>query len=778
MATVEAVQAQQAQQAQERAVGISVYVQPKVPGFRCIVKQRYTDFLVNEILPNGEVLHLTELATGSDRKRKRENDAQDGSKKQRSENDAPAETATVSEVKEEQAAAGGEEKTNGDAAPESKSVVNGAAARAAREEAVASISAEDITVLKGIFDAQTVDSIVQLYADVVAYPDRKPRDHASIKSEPLLEKSKRTEAHMCVRRIFKSKLETTTIQSQDQQSGPPTIISLRAAPAKVAAAPNTKGDNRDQQKSDRQRGRQNWAELGGEYLHFTLYKENKDTMEVLNFIGAQLKMHIKHFSFAGTKDRRGVTVQRVAIHRVLRQRIEQLNKMARGRSWRLGGPWEYRPEGLELGMLSGNEFLLTLRDATFDGEDSSWDMSQRLQHARTVAQIAADSLAKSGYLNYYGLQRFGSYKTGTHVAGMRMLKGDLQGAVDAILAYDELLLQENQDADPQGGDATKKNVPQEDIDRATAIHQFRKNGNSGSALRLLPMRFAAERGMITHLGKRDRGNNTRPNENDFQGALMQIQRNLRLMYVHAYQSFVWNTIVGKRWELFGNSVVEGDLVVVGEKEKAEGKPATAPATKQEVDENGEPIIHPSASTGGYTETTTTEIDDPYVRARPLSKEEAESGRFSVFDLVLPLPGYDVIYPTNSIGTLYSTFMASDEGGAIDPHNMRRGWKDISLSGGYRKVMSRPLGDGVKVVDVKAYAADNAQMVQTDLEKLEGSGVEATKVEESGDGKAEKDKIAVVLKMRLGSSQYATMALRELTKGGATGYTPMFSVVNR
>ena len=41
---------------------------------------------------------------------------------------------------------------------------------------------------------------------------------------------------------------------------------------------------------------------------------------------------------------------------------------------------------------------------------------------------------------------------------------------------------------------------------------------------------------------------------------MSIQRNMRLMYVHAYQSFVWNTVAGKRWEVYGNKTVEGDLV--------------------------------------------------------------------------------------------------------------------------------------------------------------------------------------------------------------------------
>jgi len=45
----------------EVEVGITAYVQPDSPRFRGLLKKRYTDFLVNEILPNGEVLHLRNL---------------------------------------------------------------------------------------------------------------------------------------------------------------------------------------------------------------------------------------------------------------------------------------------------------------------------------------------------------------------------------------------------------------------------------------------------------------------------------------------------------------------------------------------------------------------------------------------------------------------------------------------------------------------------------------------------------------------------------------------
>ncbi|KAK4504876.1 hypothetical protein PRZ48_002839 [Zasmidium cellare] len=758
------------QDAQERAVGISVFVRPDAPGFRCTVKQRYTDFLVHEILPNGETLHLTEISGEQDRKRKREENGESSRKKQREDAAIPAASGAE---KEAEGVAVKEEADEASIPAKPENETTSASVEAVKAEAIASISDEDKATLNNVFGEKTTSSILNLFAAVVAFPDRKARNHNSVSSEPFAEKSKRTEAHTCIRRIFKSRLETITVQEQEHQTGPGTIISIKAAPPKAAAQAQANGNNRNGR--DGQRGKQQWSDLGGEYLHFSLYKENKDTMEVLSFISSQLKLHTKHVSFAGTKDRRGVTVQRVAIHRMYRQRIESMNRIARG--WRAGGPWEYKKEGLELGMLSGNEFLLTLRDASFDGEEAGWTMEQRLEHAKKLTETAAQNLHASGYLNYYGLQRFGTYSTGTHIVGMKMLKGDLEGAVDSLLSYDESLLEESSE---------NRKVPQDDVSRATAIHAFRKNGNSNEALSLLPSRFNAERGIITHMGKRDRKTGRRPNENDFQGALMSIQRQLRLMYVHAYQSFVWNTAAGKRWETFGDKVVEGDLVVVGEKEQQEGVANGNKPHAEEVDEDGEPIIHPTASAASGTEEAATaaaapvDLDDLITRARPLSKTEAESGRFSILDVVLPLPGFDVEYPKNEIGQFYKDFMASENGGEIDPYNMRRAWKDISLPGGYRKLMSRPLGKGVEV-EVKAYSGVEEQMVETDLEKLEkakkaenGTADEEMKTEDS----AEKTRIAIILKLQLGSSQYATMALRELTKGGAVGYRPDFSAKNR
>ena len=46
----------------EKARGITEFVNPELQGFTGILKKRYTDFVVNEILPDGKIVHLTSLA--------------------------------------------------------------------------------------------------------------------------------------------------------------------------------------------------------------------------------------------------------------------------------------------------------------------------------------------------------------------------------------------------------------------------------------------------------------------------------------------------------------------------------------------------------------------------------------------------------------------------------------------------------------------------------------------------------------------------------------------
>lgn len=56
--------------------GITEYVSPHLPGFQGILKKRYTDFLVNEILPSGQVIHLDNVKKPADRQQQSSSSAQ------------------------------------------------------------------------------------------------------------------------------------------------------------------------------------------------------------------------------------------------------------------------------------------------------------------------------------------------------------------------------------------------------------------------------------------------------------------------------------------------------------------------------------------------------------------------------------------------------------------------------------------------------------------------------------------------------------------------------
>jgi tRNA pseudouridine13 synthase len=112
------------------------------------------------------------------------------------------------------------------------------------------------------------------------------------------------------------------------------------------------------------------------YIHFTMQKSNRETQDCLSHLSRQLGVHIKELSVCGTKDKRAVTVQRVCLKRgnknlqsVWRaingvrngRRTDKSAVEERGERGLRVGDMSYEKEYLELGMLKGNEFVITLR---------------------------------------------------------------------------------------------------------------------------------------------------------------------------------------------------------------------------------------------------------------------------------------------------------------------------------------------------------------------------------------------------------------------------------
>ncbi|OJJ45778.1 hypothetical protein ASPZODRAFT_143660 [Penicilliopsis zonata CBS 506.65] len=697
----------------EAEVGITQFVSAEAVGFSGILKKRYTDFLVNEISLSGEVLHLKNTQTPNS-----------GSKENSTKDQASAETQLVEqpklETKLEEAAKPAEPEKN-------------------EEVEEFKLSDDDRALFDSSFGAEKTDKIIALYQRARENAKTRPGELGRVVTSVLSDRDLRTKIHQTIRRAFSSQLESST----DAEG----VMVISVAANRNQRNGQKRGDGGAAGNAPRERtNRVNWDELGGQYLHFTLYKENKDTMEAISFIARQLRMNPKSFSFAGTKDRRAVTVQRACVHRLQIDRLAKLNPILRNAAL---GDFAHSPNKLELGDLHGNEFVITLRDCEITGVDLGGDLAAAITRAKEIVGTALRNLRERGYFNYYGLQRFGTFTTTTDAVGVKMLQGNFQAACEAILEFSPHVLAAAQNP----AETTTALISSDSKARAEAIHLFNTTGRINEALDKLPRKFAAEACLIRHLGR---------HRHDYLTALQTIPRNLRLMYVHAYQSLVWNHAAGERWRLYGDRVVEGDLVIINNDDtnNDHGKDNVA------TDADGEVIITPQAHDSARP------ADDLFTRARPLTAAEAASGKYSIFDIVLPLPGFDVEYPANAVKEFYQSFMGSERGGGLDPFDMRRKWRDVSLSGGYRALLSRPGAE--YSFDVRSYTRDDEQFVSTDMDQLKLASTTTTDDSATTAAAADSNpKLAVILKFQLGSSQYATMALRELMKGGIKAYAPDF-----
>ncbi|KAJ1531250.1 hypothetical protein HK096_007383, partial [Nowakowskiella sp. JEL0078] len=397
------------------------------------------------------------------------------------------------------------------------------------------------------------DSIISRLKRLVESADQ----DEEILTKPILDKSARTSVHKIIAAHF------DVLESKTEADS----ISIRYVP---------KTGNKRKRRDNRIQGEKFDPNL--EYCLFHLYKENKDTMEALGIIGRLMKADSKAFSFAGTKDKRAITVQQVTGYRLRPEKLQSINGDLRGMKV---GNFRFVSNGLNLGSLAGNRFCLTLRDV----QSSEENLNESLEALKT-----------HGFINYYGLQRFGTRSVSTHEVGQAILAEDYSLAVDLILKPKE----------------------NEREDFVAARKHWQEHHDPAEALNLFPKSCVAERSIMSEF--------SRNGVNNVAG-LNAIPRNLRLIYVHAYQSFVWNHMVSKRIKDYGLSVVVGDLIQIDK-------------DLEEITEKNIKIV-----------------------------TEEEIQNYKIEDVVLPLHGHSVLYPTNGLKDNYRKFLF--ENGGLDIDNLKR-----------------------------------------------------------------------------------------------------------
>ncbi|XP_019634061.1 PREDICTED: LOW QUALITY PROTEIN: pseudouridylate synthase 7 homolog-like protein [Branchiostoma belcheri] len=344
------------------------------------------------------------------------------------------------------------------------------------------------------------------------------------------------------------------------------------------------------------------------YTSFTLCKTNLETLDVIQRLARCISAHPSDFSYAGVKDKRAITWQAMAARGVTSDRLRSAAAHPCLKDVKMEN-FLLCQQPLRLGNLAGNVFKVLLRDVRLcEGDTRNRD------HLEAVVRTAMNIVKDRGFLNYFGLQRFGSADSKSfapHV-GRALLKGDMTAAVGCLLHPDPA-------DDPVN----------------TAKAYYARTGDIPGTLARMPAYKTRECLLLKAL---------RRHGTDHEGctkAFLNVPHAMRSLFVHSYCSLVWNHMVSSRIQTYGWRAVEGDLVL--------------------------------------------ETHSGNRKVRTVTKADVDQSKYSIHDVVLPLPGNSIQYPSNQLGEEYTRALQGD---GIERNSFRMRALKLNIPGDYRHVTAQ------------------------------------------------------------------------------------------
>jgi len=254
----------------------------------------------------------------------------------------------------------------------------------------------------------------------------------------------------------------------------------------------------------------------GKFVIARVWHRNWEMNRLIRRLSSNLKVGRARVGFAGTKDGRAVAAQLMSFNAP----IEDVKALSIP-DVRIIEAYTAR-RMVEIGDLIGNTFVIKVSDV-----ESQVDIEA------TCEAVRGRLNALGGFPNFFGTQRFGSVRPITHLIGKDLIRGDFEGAVMRYVANP---------------------MEEEDSEANQARRTLQDTRDFEQALKEFPRKLTFERTMIGHL-------NDKPG--DYLGALRTIPRNLLMMFVHAYQSFLFNRILCERIrrDIPINRPVVGDLIL-------------------------------------------------------------------------------------------------------------------------------------------------------------------------------------------------------------------------
>ena len=269
---------------------------------------------------------------------------------------------------------------------------------------------------------------------------------------------------------------------------------------------------------------------GSKFSAFIMQKRAWNTSQALGAVARRLGRGIRSMGFAGTKDRNAVSVQLCSIFGAMPKQLSFVHI----KDISINGAWR-SDNAVEMGQLAGNRFTITVR------------------HINNPNYLDSAIAALDGrFPNYFGAQRFGVRGNNADI-GMLILKGDFEGAARAFLT----------------GTANETNA-----DAVAARERLADEWDFGNALLYFPRYLKYERLAIDYLS-RFPGN--------YANALRRLPRSILLMFIHAVEAQVFNSVLEERVRSGRIAPGEGDNVCPA---NALGFPDYSSAHAFSADESG------------------------------------------------------------------------------------------------------------------------------------------------------------------------------------------------
>ncbi|XP_036156833.1 pseudouridylate synthase 7 homolog-like protein isoform X2 [Myotis myotis] len=414
-------------------------------------------------------------------------------------------------------------------------------------------------------------------SDFFKYLDAK-KENSKFTFKPDTNKDHRKAVHHFVNKKFGNLVETKSFPEANYNAGNPnTVITVRF---------------REKAHKHRKRSVES-QERKVIYTAFTLQKENLEMFEAIGFLAVILGVIPSDFSYAGLKDKKAITYQAMVVRKVTPERLKDIEKEIKKKRMNV---FNIRSvdDSLRLGQLKGNHFDIVIRNLKNQVNDSA-NLRERILEA-------IENVKHKGFVNYYGPQRFGiGRKVHTDQIGLALLKSEMVKAVKLFLTPEDL-------DDP--------------VNRAKKY--FLQTEDAKGTLSLMPEFKVRERALLESLHRFSM------TEEGCIQAWFSFPHSMRIFYIHAYSSKIWNEAVSYRLATYGSRVVEGDLVC--------------------LDEDGD--------------------DEQF----PNNK------------VVLPVLGYNVQYPKNKVGLWYQEVLSRD---GLQTCRFKVPTLKLNVPGCYRKILKQP-----------------------------------------------------------------------------------------